>query len=481
MKSSLITSTIFTLACVSNCVGVPVTVNSRHAAVDYSHYALGKEMSSCDSTCMALGKSCIPHVETDNTEEVFAKLGVKCNKTAQKGDWWAPDQPSVVVDITDPNAGDCLGFVNVPNLSDCAAFYPSVKRVCNCGGPSCDDLCWPENSCGKKICVNASSKQTFGTGLSGGGIDATETTLFAHVLAKGAGDTDTAVMNHFWSTCSPECERSLVVRYYIDGEANASIEFHPAMMAGTGFDDDTAPWGTKWIGLGAGKGGGQAWYNNFKIPFETSVRITIQSSDGKSYNGFYMIVRGGLLNTPLTIGDVALPPNAKLQLQKFEGPMQPLEVLNIVSVPKGMKGQFFMSALAVNNEGVGGLNFLEGCYHMYDPADEPFPGTLLSTGTEDFFDSGWYFNAGEFRFPVSGFTHLLQNKTRTEWSAYRFHEMDPLRFSDGLRITWRCGDLAGHAANGGGKCFTQDPSQGHPVGSPTCDNVISYAWVYVWN
>jgi hypothetical protein len=23
-----------------------------------------------------------------------------------------------------------------------------------------------------------------------------------------------------------------------------------------------------------------------------------------------------------------------------------------------------------------------------------FPGTLLSTGTEDYFDSGWYFNAG---------------------------------------------------------------------------------------
>lgn len=37
----------------------------------------------------------------------------------------------------------------------------------------------------------------------------------------------------------------------------------------------------------------QAWFNNFKIPFTSSVRVTIQSTDGKSYNGFYMIVRGG--------------------------------------------------------------------------------------------------------------------------------------------------------------------------------------------
>lgn len=49
--------------------------------------------------------------------------------------------------------------------------------------------------------------------------------------------------------------------------------------------------------------------------------------------------------------------------------------------------------------------------------------------SQDYFDSGWYFNAGEFRLPVSGMTHLVnQDKNVTEWSAYRFHEMDPLRF-----------------------------------------------------
>ena len=114
---------------------------------------------------------------------------------------------------------------------------------------------------------------------------------------------------------------------------------------------------------------------------------------------------------------------------------------------------------------------------MYDPPTQPFPGTLLSTGTEDYYDSGWYFNAGEFRMPVSGFTHLKKEEGVTEWSAYRFHEQDPVRFQDGFRFTWRCGDQVSKDA-GVGKCYTQ--TGGTTVGSPTCDWVQSYAWVYTW-
>ena len=47
--------------------------------------------------------------------------------------------------------------------------------------------------------------------------------------------------------------------YYIDGETTPSISFVSYMVAGAGFNDQTAPWGTRWIGKGA-KGGG--WYNN---------------------------------------------------------------------------------------------------------------------------------------------------------------------------------------------------------------------------
>eukprot|EP00656_Telonema_subtile_P053646 TRINITY_DN7822_c0_g1_i3.p1 TRINITY_DN7822_c0_g1~~TRINITY_DN7822_c0_g1_i3.p1 ORF type:complete len:480 (-),score=120.61 TRINITY_DN7822_c0_g1_i3:112-1551(-) len=415
-------------------------------------YVLGQQGDNCASTCGILGRICLDSFDTGNTTALFAQAGVTCPaQSAQDGVWWSPDQPSYVTEKTDPNYGQCLGYKNVPAHLLCQGSYPSVRRLCHCGQ---DD----------------SSALTFGTGLSAGTISTTETTIFAHKVADG----HVGVMNHFWSTCSPAAEAGAIIRYYVDGEQNASIAFSPAMASGTGYDDGQAPWGTKWIGLGAGKGQGQAWFNNFKIPFGKSIRVTAQHRTG-SFGGFFMIVRGGL-DIPLSIGETLLPKTARLQLQVFEGSLAPMEFMDIVSIPKGHSGQFFMSTLAVDNSGVGGLNFLEGCFHMYDPVDQPFPGTVLSTGTEDYFDSGWYFNAGEFRLPVSGFTHLLSNQSKTEWSAYRFHEMDPLRFADGFRLQWRCGDL--DDVHTGLKCYTE--TGGAAVGTPTCDNVRSYGWVYVW-
>ncbi len=53
--------------------------------------------------------------------------------------------------------------------------------------------------------------------------------------------------------------------YYIDGEAIPSIQFVTNMVAGVGFDDQTAPWGTKWMGKGAKTGG---WFNNLSVFYE---------------------------------------------------------------------------------------------------------------------------------------------------------------------------------------------------------------------
>jgi hypothetical protein len=46
---------------------------------------------------------------------------------------------------------------------------------------------------------------------------------------------------------------------------------------------EQAPWGTKWAGLGAGNGNGQAWFMNFKIPFGQSIRVTAQHMVGSRW------------------------------------------------------------------------------------------------------------------------------------------------------------------------------------------------------
>ena len=103
-----------------------------------------------------------------------------------------------------------------------------------------------------------------------------------------------------------------------------------------------------------------------------------------------------------------------------------------------------------------------------------------------------YFDAGQFYFPVSGFTHLDQSSGIT-WSAYRcapirivavtshlhsdsFHEMDPLMFNAGFKLVWRNGDTVDPAT--GLKCFTE--VGGNVAGNPTASNVLSYSWVYTW-
>ena len=317
-------------------------VCARAAAAE-TPYVLGAQGESCATTCGRQGRTCLNHITTHDTTAAFLAAGVNCSKPSSGPKWWAPDQPSFVSDPSDPNVGECLGYINVPTHVICQGAYETVRRLCNCG-------------------VDDTGALTFGTGLSGGRVTTTETTIFAHAIKAGS----LGVMNHFWSTCSPEAEKDLLVRYYLDGEAAASIEFKPPMAAGVGFDDaQKAPWGTKWFGLGAGKGGnGQAWFNNFKIPFQKSVRVTVQHAS-KDFGGFYIIVRGSL-DVPLEIGGVTLPKTARMQLQKFEGGLKPLEYMNVSLVPPGFSGQFFMSTLSVENEGVGGLNFLEGCYHMYD-------------------------------------------------------------------------------------------------------------------
>jgi len=131
-----------------------------------------------------------------------------------------------------------------------------------------------------------------------------------------------------------------------------------------------------------------------------------------------------------------------------------------------------MHSLSVSS---GNLNFLEACYHQFSPYNQSWPGTLLSTGTEDFFDSAYYFDGGEFHLPVSGFTHIFEFKNLTTWSAYRFHEEDPMLFSNGFKFVWRIGDMTDRS---GIKCLIK--SGGTINGSPTPSYVRAYAWVYVW-
>ena len=310
--------------------------------------------------------------------------------------------------------------------------------------------------------------KTFGTGRSAFSHDLAnaglETSIFSNELSSGA---EMGAMNHFWTTGDTD---NLIFRYYVDGEAEASVQFTAPKAAGA-FFADPAMWGTGKNGKGGSKGG---WFVNYKVPFGKRINITIQ---GPVHNGF-VIVRG-CENLPITVGSVLLPPTARMKLLRIENvTFAPLAWVPIVDLPSG-EGLVYMTAISASSASV---NFWEGCYHLYTPYNQSFPGTVLSTGMEDFFDSAYGFGGGEFKYPVSGCTHRDASKHGMKLSAYRFHEEDPIAFSDGIKFQWRIGDLINPKAHPESpKCFIDQPGPGDKVvGRPMNTTVTTYAWVYTW-
>eukprot|EP00948_MAST-09A_sp_MAST-9A-sp1_P001362 g1362.t1 len=307
---------------------------------------------------------------------------------------------------------------------------------------------------------------TLSEAISQGKLNATEQTLFS--------ENSPGKILHFWVAGCPDVDRA-TFRFYVDGEDTPSIEFEPPMAAGIGFDDQSAPWGNNWFGKGAASTG---FFLNIPIPFN-SIRVTWQLDTTKYPDAkggpIWIIVRGIYHRTQeqqeqgLTFNNVELPSQARLKLIKHENvQLKPLEFIDLVNVDPGHMGLLFANAMQVSS---GNFNFMEGCFHLYDQEKSKFPGRLISTGMEDYFDSAFYFNGGNFHLPSAGSTHKV---APGNWSGYRIHEQDPIFFNDGIRFQWRNGDVTDPST--GLKCTALN---GTICGNPTISTLTSYSWIYV--
>ncbi len=98
--------------------------------------------------------------------------------------------------------------------------------------------------------------------------------------------------------------------------------------------------------------------------------------------------------------------------------------------------------LSVRNRSTDPLGYLEGDERIYiDGSSTP---QLYGTGTEDFFNGGWYFNQGPFSLPVHG-NPMRKHEWRPDWNvppyisnnftaAYRFFLADCLSFRSSIRL-----------------------------------------------
>lgn len=273
------------------------------------------------------------------------------------------------------------------------------------------------------------------------------------VLAEKSGS---GYLNHMWFGGSFPNFSRLRLRIYVDGEPTPSIDMEVGLGVGVGFEDSFAPWGTKFNGI---TGAPSGIFMNYRIPFRTGIRVTAELPAGVDRNTVFWWVVSGIEDLPLEVSGLQLPNHARLRLYKqVDLHVQPLDEFSLCrTTGAGMVFMVTMAAQSTNFE------FMEGQMRAYFGKSKT--PTLLSSGLEDYFLGTYYFNRGLYHFRQAGLTH--KNEHNHSFSAYRFHDLDPIVFSDGLRLACRCGEKRGDTVFG---------TTGHP--HPT--TYTTYAWIYEW-
>ena len=272
-----------------------------------------------------------------------------------------------------------------------------------------------------------------------------EAELFSH--------TGRGCLTHMWFGGDFKNYGLTRLRIYVDGEKDPSIDMEMGMGHGIGFQEAAAPWGIARMGK---TGHPSGIYNTYRIPFGKSVRVTAELHESVEESpNFWWIIRG-TENLPVEVAGVRLPAEARLKLYTLEGYVaSPLEEFSICKSEQA--GVLYQTTIAADSTN---LNYLEACVRAYiDWAKEPL---LLSSGLEDYFLGTYYFNRGTYTTPTAGLTHI-DPKAGT-FSAYRFHDEDPVFFSKGFRLALRCGEKLGD----------------HVYGNPQDTTYTTYVWVYEW-
>lgn len=186
----------------------------------------------------------------------------------------------------------------------------------------------------------ASSPSSFGIGKSQIVISPTnETELLLHTVSPGVS---TASINFFWITGDPVGSGPRagvdysVWRFYIDGEANASIVLQTSQAACVGQADPSAPWDNDLFGKNSKFGG---WHINVPIPFTASVRVTLQLAPFWSGTERVFAMCRGVEGLPVQIAGFSLPPTARLVASVANASLAPLDFHELINIPAGAAGE----------------------------------------------------------------------------------------------------------------------------------------------
>jgi hypothetical protein len=257
------------------------------------------------------------------------------------------------------------------------------------------------------------------------------------------------VMDHFWWCSSPDelvlAQQGLrpELRYYIDGEADPSVVYEPAMSVGQAFAATTVAgeWynaqsqvgnGSTLFSAGSKMGrsgvGGGGWWHRHPVLFQRSIRIEIAVVAVANSSVVFgsatgpapplpafpppgciqatAVVRGYERSTPFkTAAGVVLPLEARMRVQRIESQeFAPREFVPLATIVAGYQGLMHLLTFSTatwpwtrcTSAGCKSHqtenNYVEGCWHLLRTHDEQLPGLITGTGLEDGLDSQYGFS-----------------------------------------------------------------------------------------
>jgi hypothetical protein len=215
--------------------------------------------------------------------------------------------------------------------------------------------------------------------------------------------------------------RRTLLRMYWDGETTPSVDVPLGDFFGTGFQ--YKQYITPYTGMSSG-----GYYCYFPMPFGRTARVEVVNETGEEINSFYYHINYQQLPEPLD-GDVAYF-HATWRREPRTHPGKAYTLLNAEG--RGHLVGVNMSMQSYNND----MQYLEGDEMVY--VDGEKAPSIAGTGTEDYFNSGWYFNKGEFAAPYHGL--ILKDDSLQRIAAYRFHIQDAIPFTKSLHFAIEHGD-----------------------------------------
>jgi len=235
-------------------------------------------------------------------------------------------------------------------------------------------------------------------------------TLLDH---RGAG-----CVHRFWVTIAPRSDVAIhsqaILRMYWDDDANPSVECPIGAFFGVGFGEQV-----DYISQPLSEtSGGYTCY--WPMPFHRAARWTLTNTADKPIDAFYYNIDFTALES--------LPADTRRFHAQFrrEHPTTPGRNYTILETEGA--GHYVGTALFMAGRA---LYFLEGDEEVY--VDGESAPSIRGTGTEDYFNSGWYYDRGVYAAPYHGI--VIKDEARSRVSTYRWHIEDPIPFRRSLRFT----------------------------------------------